>query len=173
MEISTTPKLGHGAGGPPRRPLRRLLTQLQFARVAGPALPADYGTSTGATARLGGRKTPMSASPACATLLAMTRHDEPDREEPRVLVPRSAPPADVAVPRGPARSAVERAARAERVRDAREFATLEAQLRALEVGHPRGAPHGAPGDRRFRASGCSATTRMLRRGPRASTFDLS
>jgi RimJ/RimL family protein N-acetyltransferase len=61
----------------------------------------------------------------------MRRHDEPDREE-RVLMPRSAPPADVAVPCGPARSAVERAARAERVRDAREFATLEAQLRALK-----------------------------------------
>ena len=61
----------------------------------------------------------------------MRRHDEPDREE-RVLMPRSAPPADVAVPRGHARSAVERAARIERVRDEREFATLEAQLRALK-----------------------------------------
>ena len=46
-------------------------------------------------------------------------------------MPRTAPPADVAVPRGPTRSATDRAARVERVRDAREFATLEAQLRAL------------------------------------------
>jgi RimJ/RimL family protein N-acetyltransferase len=73
---------------------------------------------------------PMSASPAGATLRAMTERAKPDREE-RMLMPRSAPPAAVAPPRRPARSPEERAALAERVRDAREFATLEAQLRAL------------------------------------------
>jgi RimJ/RimL family protein N-acetyltransferase len=73
---------------------------------------------------------PMSASPACATLRAMTEHAKPDREE-RVLMPRSAPPPAVAPPRRTARSPEERVARAERVRDAREFATLQAQLRAL------------------------------------------
>jgi RimJ/RimL family protein N-acetyltransferase len=60
----------------------------------------------------------------------MTEHTKPDREE-RVLMPRSAPPAAVAPPRRPARSPEERVALAERVRDARELATLEAQLRAL------------------------------------------
>jgi RimJ/RimL family protein N-acetyltransferase len=58
----------------------------------------------------------------------MTDHDG----EERVLMPRTAPPADVAAPRGPARSAQERALRADRVRDAREVATLEAQLAALQ-----------------------------------------
>ena len=56
---------------------------------------------------------------------------ERENREERVLMPRSAPPADVAAPRAVARSAAERAARAERVRDAREIATLKAQLRAL------------------------------------------
>ena len=56
-----------------------------------------------------------------------------DRDgEERVLMPRKAPPADVAAPRTPARSAQERALRADRVRDAREVATLAAQLGALE-----------------------------------------
>jgi RimJ/RimL family protein N-acetyltransferase len=56
-----------------------------------------------------------------------------DRDgEERVLMPRTAPPADVPVPRTPARSAQERALRAERVRDAREVATLATQLGALE-----------------------------------------
>jgi RimJ/RimL family protein N-acetyltransferase len=72
----------------------------------------------------------MSVGRGVATLRAMTEHSEPDREE-RVLMPRSAPPADVPVPNRPARSAAERAARAERVREQRECATLEAQLRAL------------------------------------------
>ena len=72
----------------------------------------------------------MCGSPSCATLDAMTDRTGPDREQ-RVLMPRSAPPPDVAAPRGPTRSTTERAARVERVRDARELATLEAQLRAL------------------------------------------
>ena len=54
-----------------------------------------------------------------------------DRDE-RVLMPRSAPPPDVAAPHTAARTAQERAARAERVRDAREMRTLQSQLGALE-----------------------------------------
>ena len=72
----------------------------------------------------------MCGSRSCAKLDPMSDRTGPDREQ-RVLMPRSAPPPDVAAPRRPTRSATERAARAERVRDAREFATLEAQLRAL------------------------------------------
>ena len=47
-------------------------------------------------------------------------------------MPRSAPPADIAAPRRAARSAEERAARAGWTRDAREVATFEAQLGALQ-----------------------------------------
>lgn len=72
----------------------------------------------------------MCGSPSCATLDAMTDRTGPDREQ-RMLMPRTAPPPDVAAPPGPTRSTTERAARVERVRDARELATLEAQLRAL------------------------------------------
>ena len=85
----------------------------------------------------------------------MTGRDKTDREE-RVLMPRSAPPADVAVPRGPARSAADRAARAERVRDEREFATLEAQLRALESDIRRRCAARRAGRPRLGASGLLA-----------------
>jgi RimJ/RimL family protein N-acetyltransferase len=61
----------------------------------------------------------------------MKQHEQPDREE-RVLMPRSAPPADIAPARTAARAVDERAARAERARDEREVATLAAQLGALE-----------------------------------------
>jgi RimJ/RimL family protein N-acetyltransferase len=61
----------------------------------------------------------------------MTEHEREDRDQ-RMLMPRSAPPADIAAPRTAARPAEERAARAARARDAREVATLEAQLRAIE-----------------------------------------
>jgi GNAT superfamily N-acetyltransferase len=59
----------------------------------------------------------------------VNEHDQPDREQ-RVLMPRSAPAA--AIPRMPrAHSGWERAARAERVREEREMATLAEQLGAL------------------------------------------
>lgn len=61
----------------------------------------------------------------------MSEHRREDRDE-RVLMPRSAPPPDVAAPRTVTRSAEDRSARVGRVRDARELATLEAQLGALE-----------------------------------------
>jgi RimJ/RimL family protein N-acetyltransferase len=61
----------------------------------------------------------------------MSEHRRQDREE-RVLMPRTAPPPDVAAPRTGARTTEERAARVARVRDAREMATLAAQLGALE-----------------------------------------
>jgi RimJ/RimL family protein N-acetyltransferase len=61
----------------------------------------------------------------------MAKHAEPGREE-RVLMPRSAPPAEIPRRRTAARSPYERAAGAERERDERELATLEAQLGALD-----------------------------------------
>jgi RimJ/RimL family protein N-acetyltransferase len=73
---------------------------------------------------------PFHAPPGCATLPAMTERKGSDREK-RALMPRSAPLPEVAAPGGPTRSATDREARAERVRDARELARLEAQLRAL------------------------------------------
>ena len=57
----------------------------------------------------------------------MTEDERQNREE-RVLMPRSAPPVDIAASRT-ARSAEERVGR---TRDAREVATLEAQLEALQ-----------------------------------------
>jgi RimJ/RimL family protein N-acetyltransferase len=52
--------------------------------------------------------------------------------EKRTLMPSSAPPADVPQPPVSTRSAEGRAARVARIRDAREVATLEGQLGALE-----------------------------------------
>lgn len=69
----------------------------------------------------------MRRSRTGATLPGMAEHAGPDREV-RLLMPRSAPPAEI--PRR--RSAEKRAARDARVRDEREFATLEAQLGALD-----------------------------------------
>jgi RimJ/RimL family protein N-acetyltransferase len=57
--------------------------------------------------------------------------DMTERSEHRVLMPSSAPPAEIPPPQGSTRSAEGRAARAGRVRDAREVATLEGQLRGL------------------------------------------
>lgn len=61
----------------------------------------------------------------------MREHADPDRDK-RVLMPRSAPPAEIRAQHRVARSAEERVARAERARDERELATLDAQLGALD-----------------------------------------
>jgi RimJ/RimL family protein N-acetyltransferase len=74
----------------------------------------------------------MCRAGTCATLTVMNEHAKSDSDE-RMLMPRSAPPAAISRVRSRARSAAERAARADRTRDELELATLEAQLRALDA----------------------------------------
>jgi GNAT superfamily N-acetyltransferase len=81
-----------------------------------------------------------------------------DRREEKVLMPRSAPPAEITTQRTPARSESERA---ERARDARELAVMAAQLGALDRDIHQGR-------RTARRGGATTALGLLSRDKRAT-----